>query len=232
MARHSRLDLSTMHAQRLWFGYRPHYTSTIDGAAVPNMFTALSSLFEKYRGNFQFTYQSSEKSVSYRFLDRNKADKVDRDVIEAEITASDDPTNQKYIDEQFFNLTGLSTANYKVTDINYARINSQKTQFQKELTHVIATLKNADSFKKNISLASVKVNILDTGLYISFTDGNTATYVSDIFRYITAGDSAKDFIEKWATRSFGEPEVTINSNDTLSIEFAHIPGTEVYNFIE
>ena len=230
MARHSRIDLSTMHAQRLWFGYRPHYASTIDGAAVPNMFTALSSLFEKYRGNFQFTYQSSEKSISYRFLDRNKADKVDRDVIEAEITASDDPTNQEYIDEQFFNLTGLSTANYKVTDINYARINSQKTQFQKELTRVIATIKNADSFKKNFSLASVKVNILDTGLYISFTDGNTATYVSDIFRYITVGDSAKDFIEKWATRSFGEPEVTINSNDTLSIEFAHIPGTEVYNF--
>ena len=28
----------------------------------------------------------------------------------------------------------------------------------------------------------------------------------------------------------GEPEVTINSNDNLSIEFAHIPGTEVYNF--
>lgn len=227
MTKHSKIDLSTMHAKRLWFGYRPHEESTIGGAVVPNMFTALASLFEKYRGYFQFTYDASPKTINYSFIDA-----VTMTTVTDTLSSSLDPDDQATVDALFLQLTGLSTSNYESKDINYARVNTQKAQFKKELKQVIALLKQTGTFVKRFSLAPVKVVLLDTGLYLSFTDGNTATYVSDIFRYVAAGNSAKEFIEKWATRSLGNPDVEIDGTDTLTIAFSHIPGTEVYNFSE
>jgi hypothetical protein len=225
MTKHSKIDLSTMHAKRVWFGYRPHGVSSIGGASVPNMFTALASLFEKYRGNFQFTYDATPKTINYSFIDA-----VTKETVTGTLSSSFDIDEDT--DELFLQLTGLSTSNYGSKDINYARVNTQKAQFKKELKQVIALLKQTGTFVKRFSLAPVKVVLLDTGLYLSFTDGNTATYVSDIFRYIAAGNSAKEFIEKWATRSLGTPDVEIDGSDTLTIAFSHIPGTEVYNFSE
>lgn len=226
MTKYSKIDLSTMHAKRLWFGYRPHGGSSIGGASVPNMFTALASLFEKYRGNFQFTYDATPKTINYSFIDVSDIDNA----VTGELSSSFNIDNPADVDELFLQLTGLSTSNYGSKDINYARVNTQKAQFKKELKQVIALLKQTGTFVKRFSLAPVKVVLLDTGLYLSFTDGNTATYVSDIFRYIAAGNSAKEFIEKWATRSLGTPDVEIDGSDTLTIAFSHIPGTEVYNF--
>lgn len=226
MTKHSKIDLSTMHAKRLWFGYRPHGGSSIGDAAVPNMFTALASLFEKYRGDFQFTYEATSKTINYSFIDA-----VTKETVTDSLSSSLDPKEHpEDVDALFLQLTGLSTSNYGSKDINYARVNTQKAQFTKELTQVLNLLKKTGKFVKRFSLAPVKVVLLDTGLYLSFTDGNTATYVSDIFRYIAAGNSAKEFIEKWATRSLGNPDVEIAGTDTLTITFSHIPGTEVYNF--
>lgn len=225
MTKHSKIDFSTMHAQRLWFGYRPHGMTTINDATVPNMFTALASLFEKYRGDFQFTYEAKEKTINYSFFDA-----VDKTTVTGSLSSSLDPDNQAAVDALFLQLTGLSTSIYGSKDINYARVNTQKTQFKKELKQVLALLKKTGTFVKRFSLAPVKVVLLDTGLYLSFTDGNTATYVADIFRFIAAGNSAKEFIEKWTTRSLGNPDVEIDGTDTITIAFSHIPGTEVYNF--
>jgi hypothetical protein len=121
---------------------------------------------------------------------------------------------------------------YGSKDINYARVNTQLAEFKKEFERLMSRMGNTDTYEKTFSLASAKVTILDTGLCLSFTDGNTATYVSDIFRIISAGTAGKEFLEKWATRSLGDPDVTITGSDTLTIEFTHIPGTEVYNFGE
>ena len=121
---------------------------------------------------------------------------------------------------------------YGSKDINYARVNTQLAEFKKEFERLMSRMGNTDTYEKTFSLASAKVAILDTGLCLSFTDGNTATYVSDIFRIISAGTAGKEFLEKWATRSLGDPDVTIDGSDTLTIEFTHIPGTEVYNFGE
>lgn len=316
MAKHSKLDLNTMHAKRLWFGYRPHGESSIDGAAVPNMFTALASLFEKYRGDFKFTYQAATKTIGYSFTVLAKT-RITPSSNPAEIWADfankmPDPDNSAYttfasnvqsccygltqdfnyaagtlktfikdklpadaynphfeppfdtdqqiswktdsknltIDaavkytvtgtlspnddpaELFFQLTGRSKNMYGSKDINYARVNTQLSEFKKEFERLMSRMSNTDAYEKTFSLASAKVVILDTGLYLSFTDGNTATYVSDIFRIISAGTAGKEFLEKWATRSLGDPDVTIDGSDTLTIEFTHIPGTEVYNFGE
>jgi hypothetical protein len=235
MARHSKLDLTTMHVKRLWFGYRPHDTSTIDDVAVPNMFTVLASMFEKYRGDFQFTYTAEPKNVAYSFIVKENGIKstVSGTLDGISFDGKTEPEIKEIVDALFLELTGLSTDMYGSKDINYARVNTQKAQFRRELTQLLDVIHRDNiTLVKKFSLAPVKVTVLDTGLYLSFTDGNTATYVSDIFNYISASARAKEFIEKWATRSFGEPTIDVSGTDTISISFSHIPGTEVYNFGE
>lgn len=134
--------------------------------------------------------------------------------------------------EKFTKLTGLVRNTNKI-DKEYARINRLWQDFQQEYAVLDDTLRpSTTTTVKTFPMRSAVPHILDSGFYLEFTDGDTATYVSDIYKHMTAKQAGIEFVNKWAMISLGLPEVEVTGYDELAIKFTHIPGTEVYHFSE
>lgn len=238
MAKRSRLNESTGHVERLWFGFRPGNTSTIDGENVPNMYTTLGTLLEKYRGKFKFTYKARSKTIGLRYW---VYDESTQEMNSSLIWFNQcDPSElDDRINEAFVQLTGYD-ADYVAnltTPAQRANYNAAKTNFTKDYKVLQAKINESVDVEKEFSLKNVKPMLLDSGFFFVPYEGSVETYLASIFKYMFVENDCFEFFNKWSKVSIGDPWLYIDTehgssriDDTVEVKFSHIPGTELYTF--
>lgn len=238
MAKRSRLNESTGHVERLWFGFRPSNTSTIDGENVPNMYTTLGTLLEKYRGKFKFTYKARSKTIGLRYWVYDEStQEMNNSLIW--FTQCDPSGLDDRINEAFVQLTGYDEAYVAslTTPAQRANYNAAKTNFAKDYKVLQAKINESVDVEKEFSLKNVKPMLLDSGFFFVPYEGSVETYLASIFKYMFVENACLEFFNKWSKVSIGDPWLYIDTehggsriDDTVEVKFSHIPGTELYTF--